>query len=347
MANVKDFNGKTTTYGYDSMDRVQTRTADGSFMEPAVGFTYTKTGKRLTMTDGNGVTSYTYDGQDRLATKTTAAGTLTYRYDASGNLVSVASANPNGASSTYTYDQLNRLATVNGGVGYNYDAAGRLTSASLLSGSVTVTPAYDQMNRTTELMTASVPSMIYQYTYGKTGNRLTATDKNGGSKYTYDSIYRMTGEAISRSEAKGTLTYALDAVGNRQSVASTVAGVSSQAASYDANDRVTGNVYDANGNTQTAGGKTYGYDSMDRLTKFNGGSVTMVYDGDGNRVAKVSGGVTTQYLMDELNPTGLPQVMEEVVAGGGAADVCVWAGADQRDAGGDGDDELLRVRCAW
>jgi hypothetical protein len=30
----------------------------------------------------------------------------------------------------------------------------------------------------------------------------------------------------------------------------------------------------------------------------------MVYDGDGNRVAKTVGGVTTQYLVDELNPTG-------------------------------------------
>jgi hypothetical protein len=99
------------------------------------------------------------------------------------------------------------------------------------------------MNRTTELMTGSVPSMIYQYTYGKTGNRLTATEKNGGSKYTYDSIYRMTGEAISRSEVKGTLTYGLDAVGNRQSLVSTVSGVSSQAASYNANDQCNGSQF--------------------------------------------------------------------------------------------------------
>ena len=34
----------------------------------------------------------------------------------------------------------------------------------------------------------------------------------------------MTEEAISRSEAKGTLTYGLDPVGNRQALASTVTG---------------------------------------------------------------------------------------------------------------------------
>jgi RHS repeat-associated protein len=126
----------------------------------------------------------------------------------------------------------------------------------------------------------------------------------------------MTEEAISRSEAKGTLTYGLDPVGNRQSLASTVTGMNSQTASYNPNDRVTGNSYDANGNTLGAGGKSYAYDSMDRMTSFNGGSVTMVYDGDGNRVKKVSGGVTTQYLVDDLNPTGLPQVMDEVVKSG-------------------------------
>ena len=45
------------------------------------------------------------------------------------------------------------------------------------------------------------------------------------------------------------------------------------------------------------------------------GAATFVYDGDGNRVAKTSGGVTTQYLVDDANPTGLAQVAEEVVNG--------------------------------
>jgi RHS repeat-associated protein len=119
-----------------------------------------------------------------------------------------------------------------------------------------------------------------------------------------------------RSEAKGTLTYGLDPVGNRQSLASTVTGINQQSASYNVNDQVLANTYDANGNTLGANGKSYAYDSMDRMTSFNNGSVKMVYDGDGNRVAKTVGGVTTQYLVDELNPTGLSQVMDEVVTSG-------------------------------
>ena len=41
----------------------------------------------------------------------------------------------------------------------------------------------------------------------------------------------------------------------------------------------------------------------------------IVDDGDGNRVSETVGGVTTNYLVDMLNPTGLPQIMDETVNG--------------------------------
>jgi RHS repeat-associated protein len=47
----------------------------------------------------------------------------------------------------------------------------------------------------------------------------------------------------------------------------------------------------------------------------NNGAVTLVYDGDGNRVAKTVGTTTTRYLADDLNPTGYAQVVEELVGG--------------------------------
>ena len=43
--------------------------------------------------------------------------------------------------------------------------------------------------------------------------------------------------------------------------------------------------------------------------------MTLQYDADGNRVAKTVNGVTTRYLVDDLNPTGYAQVVEEVTAG--------------------------------
>ena len=41
----------------------------------------------------------------------------------------------------------------------------------------------------------------------------------------------------------------------------------------------------------------------------------MVYDGDGNRVSESVGGAATKYLVDTINPTGLPQVLDETVSG--------------------------------
>jgi RHS repeat-associated protein len=40
-----------------------------------------------------------------------------------------------------------------------------------------------------------------------------------------------------------------------------------------------------------------------------------VYDGDGNRVSETVGGVTTNYLVDTLNPTGYAQVVDELQSG--------------------------------
>ena len=53
----------------------------------------------------------------------------------------------------------------------------------------------------------------------------------------------------------------------------------------------------------------------DRISR-NNGAVQIIYDGDGNRVAKTVSGVTTRYLVDDLNPTGYAQVVEELSSGG-------------------------------
>src|SRR5262249_11226646 len=84
-----DFNGKTTTFVYDGMDRLTRKAPDPSLGQPAVLFTYTVTGKRATMQDASGLTTYTYDDRDFLKTKSTPQGALTYASDAAGNVLSV------------------------------------------------------------------------------------------------------------------------------------------------------------------------------------------------------------------------------------------------------------------
>jgi RHS repeat-associated protein len=65
----------------------------------------------------------------------------------------------------------------------------------------------------------------------------------------------------------------------------------------------------------TANNNTYAYDFENHLTNLNGGSVGYVYDGDGTRVAKTVGGITTNYLVDTNNPTGYAQVVDELQSG--------------------------------
>jgi len=134
--------------------------------------------------------------------------------------------------------------------------------------------------------------------------------------WNFDGIYRLTEETVAGdAQYNGGVNYGLDPVGNRLSQSSSLHGISSTGFSYNADDQILGETYDSNGNTTATGGKTFTYDSENHLVSMNGGAVTMIYDGDGNRVMKTANGSTTKYLVDDLNPTGYSQVVEETVNG--------------------------------
>jgi RHS repeat-associated protein len=160
----------------------------------------------------------------------------------------------------------------------------------------------------------------YVQAFSFSGRKTSATETSGRTAaYGYDTIYRLLSENITGDPVganNGSLGYVLDAVGNRSSLASNLAALASQSFTYDANDRISGDTFDTNGNTLTSGGHTFTYDFQDRLTQFDN-TVAMVYDGDGNRVARTEGGTTHRFLIDEQTPTGYPQVTEELVNGEG------------------------------
>ena len=318
LTTLTHFNRVTTTYTYDSLNRLLSRATPG---ESTVSFTYTATGKRATMTDGSGTTTYSYDSLDRLTTKAAPAGTLSYSYDSAGNLASISSNHANGVQVNYAYDELNRLNDVTDGrlqgnqtTTYTYDNASNVATVTAPNGLQTKL-SYDSLNRLTELIS---PISGYNYQLGATGNRTQAVESTGRTiNWNYDGVYRLTSETISSDPGKinGSASYFLDPVGNRLSMNSTLPGIESGLFGYNANDEVSSETYDDNGNVLATGGKTFTYDSENHLSSMNGGAVKLFYDGDGNRVAKTVGGVTTWYLVDDLNPTGLPQVVEEVVNG--------------------------------
>nr|ART36397.1 C664 [uncultured bacterium] len=326
LATSRNFAGKQTAYDYDSLNRLIAKRPDASLGEPVINFTYTATGKRKTMVDASGTTTYTYDDRDRLITKQTPQGTLTYTYDGRSNVASVRSSNADGISVDYTYDNVSRLEKVidqrlnAGATNYTYDAVGNLKS-DLRPNGVRADYTYNVVNRLTALIVgkSGATQASYAYTLDRTGRRLSVAEFGGRTtNYTYNDIYQLTREAVSgdpNPAGNGAVDYVLDAVGNRMSRISSLSGVLSATSNYDANNRLTSDSYDANGNTRSASGKTYAYDFENRIKSANNGAVRITYDGDGNLAAKAVGGVTTRYLIDDLNHTGYSQVVEEIVEG--------------------------------
>ena len=318
-ANQTNFNGVIITNRYDVMNRLTNRSSVNGYY---VSFAYSATGQRTNMVDAGGTTGYSYDNRGRLTNKAAAyAGgpsmSLSYRYDANGNLTNLWSGTASGVTNYYQYDALNRLTNVLGrdsvAAGYTFDGAGNLRSVSYGNG-VTNLYQYDRLNRLTNAMwnlNATTVGSFY-YTLNLSGVRTNLAETlNGSRNYTwqYDNLYRLTNENIS---AVGTLGYGYDAVGNRTNRTSGVSGLAGQAPTYNTNDWLVGDVYDSNGNTRTnANNQPYFYDAVNQLTNFNNGAVLIAYDGDGNRVSKKVSGTTTYYLVDDRNPTGYAQVVEE------------------------------------
>ena len=325
------FNGKSISYAYTNLDdRLQSE----SFSEGSIVFNYDGFLRRQSMTDISGTTTYTYDARDRMKTKNnTTYGNLTYGYDYHGNIASIASSNPGGANMSYLYDALNRPTTVTDShrgiltTTYSYDAIGNLSGINLPNG-VAVTYAYDQLNRLNSmasLLTSNAATVAsYTYTLGPTGNRLSVNEySNRNVQWTYDDLYRLTGEVIQQDPAgnNGSIGYTYDPVGNRNIRSTSVTPITSQnfTGQYDPNDRLTaGYTYDNDGNTLTdPSGKTYTYDTLDRMVTVTGTGLneTFLYDGDGNKASQTVNGTTTNYLIDSNNLTGYAQVMDEMQGG--------------------------------
>jgi hypothetical protein len=92
--------------------------------------------------------------------------------------------------------------------------------------------------------------------------------------WSYDGIYRLTNETITSdpSHNNGSVGYGLDPVGNRLSESSTISGVGSGSFSYNLDDELSAENYDANGNVLSSGVKTFAYDSQNELVSMNGGA---------------------------------------------------------------------------
>ncbi len=345
MTHRTDFNGRTTTFIHDVMNRLVEKRPDAAFAAAPVQFGYNELGLRTNMVDASGVTTFEYDNRNRLVRKATPEGTLTYSYNANGQVTNITSLNANGVVLNYAYDALNRLGDVldphAGHTTYTYDDVGNLRGFTYPNG-VNHFYEYSALNRLTNLNVSAglTPIANYAYALAPSGHRTGAVESRVSNPlnpqvttltrlYQYDRTYRLTNETIGGTSyaTPSTLDYSYDRVGNRRQLVSTEPGIVSTLSTYDDNDRLNTSAAEQshnNGNTLTAPGfgmtQADQYDYENRLVRRteNGKTVTIVYDGDGQRVKKTvttaTNTVTTRFLVDTVNPTGYAQVLEEHVS---------------------------------
>ena len=121
---------------------------------------------------------YTYDPLNRLTQADYSTGDFYhYSYDAVGNRMSEAqSVRGQALTATYTYDEANRLASVNG-VNYTWDANGNLLNDGVNA------YTYDDANR---LKTFNAPGLASSFAYDGLGDRLGQTINGVPTNYTLD-----------------------------------------------------------------------------------------------------------------------------------------------------------------
>ena len=275
--------------------------------------------------------TYLYDALDRLTNLTfldtigTSPG-LAYVYDNVGNVLQ--KTDPNGAVTTFTYYDDNRLATVTmsgATFTYVYDLAGRLLTLTYPpSSGLVATFGWDNKNRLTSLQ-YKIGANNFQnfvYTYDDSDNRITLADTTGVAatinwSFTYDWWNRL----LSASRNGTPTSYSYDTSDNR---VTTTSGANVDTDTCNAADQLVKRtrgaafenfLYDRDGNMTSrtlSTGNVTGYKWNDFSKKIgttlNGVSQSSdFYDTDGDR--RISGNGTRYYnsgemVTSEVRPTG-------------------------------------------
>ena len=200
----------STTYVYDTLNRLQTLTPPTAFSGTgSFGFGYDALSRRTQMTRPNNITTnYSYDNLSRLLSVLHQSGATTldgasYTVDSAGNRTAKTN-QQSGVTSNYTYDPIYELTKVmqaaNTTENYTYDPVGnRLTS---LSGSY----GYNSSNQLTTSPTAA-------FTYDYNGNTLTSTTGSNTTTYAWDYENRLT--SVTLPGSGGTVSFKYDPFGRR------------------------------------------------------------------------------------------------------------------------------------
>jgi RHS repeat-associated protein len=177
QTSIVDANGATTQFTYDAANRLVGIDYPGG--TPDVTFAYDTGGRRIGMTDGAGSTTWTYDALNRVtAVQDPFGSAVGYGYDAAGNRISLTYPSGSMVNYTYDAgNRLTTVNGLSSVVNYTYDGADRLTGVSRPNG-VSTTYNYDNANRLLALAhTLGGQNLaLYQYMHDAVGNRTQAIE---------------------------------------------------------------------------------------------------------------------------------------------------------------------------
>jgi RHS repeat-associated protein len=312
----------TTTYSYDSANRMYQKTHSDSTGTVSYTFQTTAYGKGLpaTMTDPSGSETYTYDSMKRITKIVKKIGTVSYTtqysYNTAGQVTQITY--PSGRIVYYNYDAVGHLCQVASASSTScgaatpyltlpsaqYDAAGRPLSATYGNG-VVMTTAYDPNSfSVTNLSYVKGSTTLFglKYYYQKdttncpTGNTLgnngqiqcinDTVQASRNVAYTYDSLGRLlTAVTAGGSSAypQWGLSETYDRYGNRS--AQTVTVGSGFSVSYTINAV----------NNQIS---TFSYDAAGNVTSLPSSSGTFSYDSEECNTAFAGNGSNATYTCD-------------------------------------------------
>ena len=273
----KDQSGNVTEYTYDSLGRlIKKKFSDDSVEE----FKYDSRGNIIYA--GNQWIAYdlSYDSKARLIAVTDSNGrVIRYEYDVMDNRTKMIA--PDGKVITYKYDANNRLIEISSEgqiFTFVYNILGRRIKLSYPNGAY-ATYAYDTNKRLTNLTHKKSNSAVinsFTYTHDNVGNRMTKTEPDKKTTYSYDAKYRLT-EAV--SSAPG---YSSNKTGKGRGISN---ATQRQKEFY---------TYDSVGNRLTSDhNRTYTYNAGNQLIAENG--IAYSYDKNGNLITKVDADGTTIY----------------------------------------------------
>ncbi len=321
---VRSCDNACTSNTYDAAGQLTAINYDLSGT-PDVSIAYDALGRRSSMTDGTGSSTWVWDSLGRMTSSTDGyANKVSYGYDLLDNRTAITY--PGNLTVTQTFDAVGRMASLkewkNNTTTFAYDADSNLvTTTRPATSGVVDTFGRDDAGSLTNVRTAKGATTLAAFAYTRdSSSQLATTTTTGISEPTQGYSY----SALQQLKRSGTtaapISYSYNATGDL------TARGSSSTLTYDATSRLcwkasavvadascatppasaTTYTFDNNGNrTKATTGATvaaYGYDQANRLTAYKT-TATYKYDGSGLRLSKTVSGATQRFVWDRAAGT--------------------------------------------